>query len=323
MTSVEQFSVDRGCVQPPTVPGLPATCGQISFMAQSGPVYRMLNANDAGAADPNADQELRAIFQPVSATNSINQFLVRFVDPSHQSQYLLTCPGAAKVAGIQGGVPYVAVAGCPVNGPTVQAGANCDGCLVNPVHTVRWEIVGPTGAGTTVPAQEVNALDNQSMTAGRDPNKYDLVRSFLDSATGAVIPETTEIISEFAVDMDFAFSVDTGDSTGTNPTIVPYDFGDTHNQLVADYIRPGVSGPANPDPQRIRSVRFRLATRAAQPDRTATIPTTGTGGAGAGTFAYRYCVNANGCAGNALTQWARVRTIVSEVSVPNQQQVFF
>jgi hypothetical protein len=34
-------------------------------------------------------------------------------------------------------------------------------------------------------------------------------------------------------------------------------------------------------------------------------------------------MNAAGCSGNSLVQWARVRTIVSEVALTNQQQSFF
>jgi hypothetical protein len=313
------------------VGGLPANCCLIKLAVQSDSVFRVLNAA-AGTPDPNADVEMRALFQPVAMTNTANQFLVRLVEPNatHSAQYLLTCPGTTRVAGVDqpntaAAVPFVVTATCPVQATSNDAvGSHCTRCLVNPVQTVRWEIVGSTSTGTQVPAQDVNALDNQSLAASRDPKKYDLVRSFLDSATAQVIPETTEVIAEYAVDMDFALSVDTtADATGQTTQMISYDFGDVNNQAVSDYAKPGVAGPANPDPQRIRSVRFRLATRAAQADRTATIPTTTGPGAGAGTFLYRYCLNPAGCSGNALTQWARVRTVVSEVALSNQSQLFF
>lgn len=319
MTSADQFAI-QNYTSPPSVPGAPANCCQFNLVDTSDAVYRLLNANDAGAVDPNADKEMRALFQPVSAGNAASQFMVRFVDTSHQAQYLLTCPATAQVAGIAGGTPYVLTAACPVAGITTPVhGANS---TLNPVETVEWEIVPSTS--TKMPAQESAALDNAPLTGTTDPKKYNLIRSFVDSATEVVIDETTEVIAEYAVDMDFAFSVDTGDSTGNRPTIIAYDFGDANNSLVGGRVTVGVAGPATPDPQRIRSVRFRLATRAAQPDRTANIPPVGAGG-GSGTFAYRYCMPlaGNTCTGNSLVQWARVRTIVSEVALPNQEQTFF
>jgi hypothetical protein len=143
-----------------------------------------------------------------------------------------------------------------------------------------------------------------------------------------VLPETTEVIAEYAVDLDFAFSVDTGDTTGWAPQVVPYDFGDPNDQKVADTVNTAtpVSGPLHPDPQRIRSVRFRLATRAGQADRPNDIPVQSAADAGGGTFLYRYCLPvppATSCVGKAPLQWARVRTLVGEVSLPNQQQAFF
>jgi hypothetical protein len=324
MTTVDQFAV-QSFISPPTTTdqAAPATCCQINLVNTSDSVYRALNANDAGTPDPNADEELRAIFQPVSVGNTGNQFMVRYVDTSHQSQYLLTCPGAPKGAagGLTSGAPYVLTATCPVAGITTPVrGSNS---VVNPVQTVQWEIVAST-LTAKMPAQQDLALDRGSLDGGTDGNKYNLIRSFVDSATQTVIPETTEVIAEYAVDMDFAFSVDTGDTTGTAPSIIAYDFGDANNATVAGRVTVGTAGPATPDPQRIRSVRFRLATRAALPDRTGNIPPVGAGG-GAGTFAYRYCMppSGNTCSGNALMQWARVRTIVSEVALPNQEQVFF
>jgi hypothetical protein len=119
--------------------------------------------------------------------------------------------------------------------------------------------------------------------------------------------------------------VDKGITAGTAPAITTYDFdatGSTNNTNVAAVVKPSIVTPATPDPQRIRSVRARLVTRTATADRTLNIATTAP-------FLYRYCLNTGGCpstsAAAALVpaQWARARTIVTEVALPNQAQAFY
>ena len=74
------------------------------------------------------------------------------------------------------------------------------------------------------------------------------------------------------------------------------------------------SGTASggPGPQRVRSVRYRLATRAALPDRTAPLPVP----PGA-PYIVRYCTDA------ACAHAARVRTIMSEVALTNQARMTY
>jgi type II secretory pathway pseudopilin PulG len=338
LSSADQFEVQSI---------LPGTCCQINLAASSPAIFRMLNANDAGTPDPNASTEMQNIFAPApvpagggSASFTKAQFLIRYVDTAtSHAQFLLTCNnGGQQIAGmpLTGGVvhPYVLTATCPLTGAqtgTITATNGNTGGLatVNPVQTARWDIASsagfPLGGGTLAPpTQDITALDNQSMATG-DPLKYDLVRSLLDG-NGNYLPETTEVVAEYAVHLDFAFSVDTeNNTTGVAPTIVAYDFGNAQITAVAGSVlnlnANPVSGPKTPDPQRIRSVRFMIATRAGTADRSASIaPPTGYG---AGNFLYRYCMNLTGCTGTSLLQWARVRTIVSEVSLPNQQQLFY
>ena len=75
-------------------------------------------------------------------------------------------------------------------------------------------------------------------------------------------------------------------------------------------------------PQRIRSARVRLVTRAAQADRTVNVPVSNFG---VQEFMYRYCVNAvPSCATNDQTlRWARARTVTAEVALPNPSQDFY
>jgi hypothetical protein len=77
-------------------------------------------------------------------------------------------------------------------------------------------------------------------------------------------------------------------------------------------------------PQRIRSARVRLVTRAAQPDRTVSVAVPSPAGL-ATDFMYRYCVNSSpSCAtSDGTLRWARARTVTAEVSLPNTSQDFF
>ena len=68
------------------------------------------------------------------------------------------------------------------------------------------------------------------------------------------------------------------------------------------------------------SVRARVATRAAQPDRDANVPVINRAGE---TFLYRYClVGPCPAVPDGVPRWARVRTITTEVSLPNQATIF-
>jgi hypothetical protein len=308
--------------------------------------YRLLNSNDAGLPDIlNVDTELQNVFAPappVGGTTgfAVAQFWVRYTDTvTGKSEYILTClnpPVTGRIAGVtkSGNVlqPYVLLDRCPLTGAateqSVTNGNTAGTATVNPVVTARWQIVAP-GADVNTggpPVQAVNALDNQPLATGVDPNKYDLVRSLVDG-NNHLLPDSTEIIAEYAVGLEFAFTVDNQAGTsGANPALQAYDFGDPLNAANAAPVGSLLNAPANggagaKDPQRIRAVKFMIQTRAAIADRTATIPVAS--GAGSGTFLYRYCMNAAGCAGNSLLQWARVRTIVSEVALTNQQQAFY
>ena len=130
---------------------------------------------------------------------------------------------------------------------------------VNAVHIVRWEITSSALEAQAL-AQYANALDNLS-TGGIDPNKFDLVRSYVDIATGLPIPQTTEHVAEYAVDLDFAFSVDKGLGAAL-PNLVTFAFEGADNVTWAQDVSVQAP-PLTTGPQRIRSVRARVVTRTA------------------------------------------------------------
>jgi hypothetical protein len=322
MTTTEQFEVQV------LVPSA-GTCTQILLSPLSGAIYRV------GLGTQAASDTMRNLFQPIPA-GLTNQFIVRLVDTTGHTQYLATCKMAAAAglqSGPQGGFsqPYVWVdtANTPIQSAastSTQGGAQgyCIGCSVNPVQIVRWEITSATLEQANQP-QYVAALDNLSTSYGSvDVTKYDLMRTYVD-ATGTPVYATSELVAEYAVDFKLAFSVDTTVLGDQKPAITTLAFDDANNGNWAYDVSTKNPPPANVGPQRIRSVRVRLVTRAAMADRTVNVSLANFGNQ---EFLYRYCVaapcNQAGATANDQTlHWARTRTITTEVSLPNQAREFF
>ena len=278
-------------------------------------MYRILGLD--GGSGPT---ELNNIFQPAAGV----QFIVRLVDKTGHTQFLAACPGTPTGIGA-GGQPYVDVDPLtPVQlaqhtGTVGGLSGYGSGSLVNPVQIVHWEIV---------PAQneppQYASIGGQPLTpAVVDPAKYDLVREYVDAKSAAPVLATMEVVAEYAVDLEFAFSVDAG--TNLQPLIKTFAFdttADNPNWAQNIGLHPPVAGVAI-GPQRIRSVRVRLATRASEPDRTLNVPVLNP----TGPFTYRYCVLLNGCttanATAGILQYARARTLTGEVALPNQSRNYY
>jgi prepilin-type N-terminal cleavage/methylation domain-containing protein len=251
----------------------------------------------------NYGAALQAAFQPVAGAS----FIVRIVDDNtRQVQYAATC-ASQTVFWASGGQPHIDL---DTNSNVVGLTGQGIQATVNPVQIVRWQI-------------QQSTLNADAGTGA----KYDLVRQFLD-AYGAPAG-TGEVI---AVDLKFAFTFDTVAATSNytanyaaakTPTLRVNSFEKTDNTIdnatVAGDVANSIASqtvPTGPYPQRIRSVRVRLATRAAIFDRTDALS------AGA-PYLYRYCVNPVGCAGTPPQEYARTRTLISEVATPNQASLFF
>jgi type II secretory pathway pseudopilin PulG len=330
MTSAEQFDV--AMILPPN-----GTCQQIMLSPVSAALYRVATAGIGTAA---GSQQLSNIFAPVSSGGTANQFMVRLLDSQGCSQYLATCPGMAAPAGVTNGQPFVWIDA--VNTPIITAqqgvqttctlsGFAAGSAWVNPVQIVRWEIMSTQDEASRTP-QYVNGLgnilqgNNALNNANVDPLKYDLIRSYVDAGTLGPIAATAEVVAEYAVDLNFAFTVDTNNySLQPNPNLVSYpldDGGISANTWAMDVSKlnpPPASPPTLVGPQRIRAVRARVATRAAMADRTEYIPPV-MGQFGQQVFTYRYCINPSGCAlagPQNVEQWARTRTATLDVTLFN------
>ncbi len=332
MTSTDQYPVQL-IAQSPV-----GNCTQILLSPTSPAMYRVLAS---GAAAP---QTLHDIFQPVPTSDS-RQFIVRLVDDTGHTQYLVTCAysgngsgtnnGAAGVSnvtgasssvdggasGMQNASPYLwidtsltSILSAKAAGTNGGVSGFCAGvCWVNPVQIVQWEISLPSGTPQDPePPQDESILAGQPLTpTTADPAKFDLMRSYVD-AFGAVVSDTSEIVAEYAVDLAFAFSVDTSTSN-LLPNVVTYGFDDPNDNNIWAYPNVNAAGiAAAQGPQRIRAVRARVVTRTSQPDRSANIPVSNFG---AQEFMYRYKIDA--------TDYARARTMVTQVALANQARNFY
>ena len=169
---------------------------------------------------------------------------------------------------------------------------------------MRWEL-RPLNSGDTTYA----ALATDPAAEGGVTKKYNLMRSWVGSDNVALRP--SEVVAEYAVDLKFAFTADLGNYVADPPVpnFVSYAFGAAGNATVA------TGNTAGAQPERIRGVRVRLSTRGAQADREEDLRLE------KNDYTIRYCLEEECKPGSR--QWARVRTVTTEVSLPNQARLFY
>ncbi len=287
-------------------PGASVCGGTRLWLATDSPaMWRVLGQNDP-------DATLAAMFQPVSGAT----FAVRVTDDTGHYQYIPLCAGksaAVNGAGIAAtayvdlntnAIPLLTAEQTGTNGGATGLGVGK--LRVNPVQTIRWEVrpIDISKAGDAPYAPLVSAAGD----------KYELFRTFVD-ATGTVTQQP-ELVAEYAVDLKFAFSADLQLAGLTNRLLTVYGLSDPTNQTAAD----DVSTNLVTAPQRLRSVHFRLTTRSAIADRAEpySMPIAN---AQQGAYPTRYCVLTTCTAGQ--TGWARVRSVTSEVQLPNLAKLFY
>jgi prepilin-type N-terminal cleavage/methylation domain-containing protein len=135
-----------------------------------------------------------------------------------------------------------------------------------------------------------------------DSGRTELVRTELDQNNVEITP-STELVAEYAVDLRFGITVSTlVTEFSYNPTVTSYAFGAPQVQTVANDITLGGT------PELIRAVQVRLSTRARAPDRDTDL-TPGPDGR-----RLRWLVDPT----LAPTSYSRVRTVYSNVALPNQ-----
>jgi prepilin-type N-terminal cleavage/methylation domain-containing protein len=291
-------------------------CGgtRLWLAADSPAMWRILSQT-------NPDASLEAAFQPVAGS----AFLARIADDTGHFQYIPTCTG--KTAGLSGtgtgigATPYVDLNTASIPILTAQSTGTNGGVTglgvgrlrVNPVQTVKWEVrpldSALTGDG---PYMSLAAPATGDASTG---DKYELFRTFVDAS--GTVTQQPELVAEYAVDLKFAFSADKTAPGLAARTLTVYALSDdTNNATLAD----DITTNALTQPQRIRSVHFRLSTRSAVADRSFayTVPVPNPQQP---VYPTRYCVLQACTAGQ--TGWARVRSITSEVTTPNLAKYFY
>jgi prepilin-type N-terminal cleavage/methylation domain-containing protein len=254
---------------------------------------------------------LTQIFTPVPG----QAFMARVTDTKGYYHYALTCSGAGTAVSYDGTTALLNLQNnnAVLTSLETTGKGGVDGfesIAVSPIQGAYWYIGRETNAG-------IENAANQALSQ----YKFDLMRAWI-GADGKVLFNQAEVVSEFAVDLKLGFTVDDPSAADNSPArMLSIGFNATSGTkdpwanvdltaASAAQLR-GFQGP-----HRIRSVRYRLTTRTAMPDREQGLNVAGS------SYLYRYCVNNNvaTCAG-AGPFFARARVTTGEVALVNQARM--
>jgi prepilin-type N-terminal cleavage/methylation domain-containing protein len=188
------------------------------------------------------------------------------------------------------------------------AGATCGveglgiGMQANVVNTIRYEVRDLKSADLP----QFRPLYNASATAPGDEKRFELVRVELDSS-GAEMPDSLELVAEYAIDLRFGLTVAT--TGGTDPSLTEFSFGDAN---VYNYAFDVATNTTGVGPERIRAVRARLTVRSREGDRNSSVPPPA--GSPPGTI-FRYSLGPDG------GTFARARSLTAVIRLPNLASV--
>ncbi len=267
-----------------------------------GATWRLLRLNADGATA--ATQAFRPVnvdsyARVVDATGCQHYVVVKDVSVTGSSATVCIAPGSGS--------------GNAVLTPASNCGAY-DGAevTINPIQRVSWYL-------------DMNADTNLDGVSDAASTNYSLFRAFLGTDNKPVSPE---LIAEKVVDLKFGIVVD--DPTVATRTVV-YDYytkdggGTSQDAKIAEWTGvkladgtddlPVIQNKASP--HRVRSVRYRVAARAAIPDRTAAFADQTT------PFQSRYCMDPTATTYAACTRFTRLRILTSEVALTNQARMSY
>lgn len=266
-------------------------------------VRRLFN----GETNATAQQQMTQLaFMPGERMNppvTGVEYAVQVMDMRGCFHYMTICRVDADAT--QPETVLLQLSGDPTRGiltPTDTGGDVCgarvmEEVAVAPIQRVRWSM-----AVEDDPRRIDTVLEG---TGGTAPDKFNLYRQLL-AADGDTPVGPPELIAEYAIDLKLGLYVDS--SLPGVPSTTNVDF-EGDDALFAQWAGP-VTTATLPQvgPHRIRSVRYRLAFRTAFPDRRADLPMPG-----GPPYLSRYRMNGN--------DYARVRTVISEVALFNQAKV--
>jgi hypothetical protein len=307
----------------PSPPGGGGCSGQSICLEQNTPA--MWRIKNTGA---NAAATLQSYFNPSYYTNptaglGTTRFMARVTDSdTGHYLYVLTCQGANATTYNAGGAAINidpnsrVLTTADTRGRGGVAGLGAGKVIVSPVEIVHWQIL----QASAVPAAGSNGY-GVTAPGSADPNEYVLTRQYVDAISNNPDPNTMEVVSEYAVDLKFAFTVDSQVPYNNPPgayvinPLLYLQLDSITNQAWA-YDVSTVIPYSQQGPQRIRSVRVRTAIRTAAADRIVNVtPVPNTGQP----YMFRYFIPG---AANGL-EWARVRTGVTETALPNQARYYW
>ncbi|MDB4940482.1 MAG: hypothetical protein JWP97_16 [Labilithrix sp.] len=258
--------------------------------AADAAVRRLLNT-----ADPLAS--LQAAFQPVAG----RAFAVRVVDARGCQHYAVVASLAYSA-----GKATITLAPDSTGGTALVDGGHgtcgakdSEPVTINPVQRVRW-FIGPNTDATLAPASGTEVAGN----------KFNLYRDFLDAADPPQpVLAMRQVVAEYATDLKFGITV--ADAANLLQIYEMDSEGGGGTGNIEKYTQTAsTTTPGSPGPQRVRSVRFRIATRTSLSERRQNLVVA------PAPYITRYCVEAAPAA--SCTSFARVRTVVSEVALINQ-----
>jgi hypothetical protein len=172
---------------------------------------------------------------------------------------------------------------------------------ISPLTRVRWSVAA-------------SANPRIAPTTEAITDKFNLQRQILDAARAPV--GTPEIVAENAIDLKFGAIVDVPVAAGTLPNITTVDMDPPSTAAAAEtpIASTSVSGVGQKGPQRVRAVRYRVTLRSAIPDqkRWMAVPLA------PADYVVRYCTRDQAPKATACTEFARARSLVSEVALINQ-----
>jgi prepilin-type N-terminal cleavage/methylation domain-containing protein len=205
------------------------------------------------------------------------------------------------------------------DGKSCGLSGRCAGCFANPVARIRYDIRSLIGHPTYGPLVDPATASPNPATAvlSGDNGRTELVRVELDEEN-AEIGSTLELVSEYAVDLEFGISVASVVAPAQpEPVITRYPVDPNTTEIYTT----GADIYDNGTPQRIRAVQVRLSTRTRAPDRIAHLaePTTGD----PLRFVIPGIVPSVDSPGDhqpldAPPTYARLRTIYADIALPNQ-----
>jgi hypothetical protein len=335
-----------------TPPGAPGTCSKlaaISLEMTTPAGWRIRNAETAASTilGYTPGVALQAAFHP--GTSPTSEFLLRLTDQTGHSQYLRSCAGPIGTATkYDNSNPLVPTATIYIDTASQILSSNDTGGLggvagfaagwvtVAPVEIARWDIQTPAQLTAAAPATPPTGTPGYQTGLGlADASDFLLTRSYVDFSSVCTAntpchtdPYTTEIVSEYAVDLKFGVTADEYPASCAAfpcPNVAPAYTSNLMVNIPMDSVAAGNTNayiaqttPYTPGsgPQRIRDVQVRVGIRSPFGDRTVTIapPTS---------YLYRYQLDSTSLHYNSGRGFARVREATTEVTLPNQARFYW